>query len=452
MKLKHNIFLAILFVAGMVWAGESRVAVTIYNNNLALVREARTIQLKKGMQEFRFVDVAAQIDPTSVHFKSLTNPKDIDLLEQNYEYDLVGTDRLLQKYVDQQIVASTKDGHVFKGKLLNTTSGDVILQGDDGGVVVVKAAVLENIQFPALPEGLLTRPTLVWLLNSKKGGKQESEISYLTNGIKWHAEYVAVTNQEDTEIELSGWVSIDNNSGATYRDAKVKLVAGDVHRAKKERRLYNSLAKAELMAAPSADQFKEKSFFEYHLYTLQRPATIRDRQIKQLSLFAPAQVKVDKIYTFDGLANDKKVSVDLQFKNDKAAGLGMPLPKGKIRVYKKDEDQSQEFIGEDNIDHTPKDEKVKITMGNAFDLVGERKILSDKKLGKRSRQQKIQVILRNHKDKQVVIHVLEHFWGDWEFVGPTPPIIKKDAEKVEFKAPVPANGEKKLEFTVLTRW
>ena len=452
MKLKYSLFLIIFFVGGILKADEPKVAVTVYNNNLALVREARTIQLKKGVQEFRFVDVAAKIDPTSVHFKSLSDPADVDLLEQNFEYDLVGTERLLQKYIDQQIVTSTKDGHVFKGKLLNTTSGDVILENEDGSVVVVKAAVLQNIQFPALPEGLLTRPTLVWLLSSKKGGKQESEISYLTHGINWHAEYVAVANQSDTEIELSGWVSIENRSGATYQNAKVKLVAGDVHKAKKERRMYNTLPKVEALSAMAAPPFQEKAFFEYHLYTLQRPATIRDRQIKQLSLFEPAQVKVDKIFTFDGLANDKKVSVDLEFKNDKASGLGIPLPKGKFRVYKQDEDQSQEFIGEDNIDHTAKDEKVKITLGNAFDLVGERTILSDKKLGKRSRQQKIQVKLRNHKDKQVVIHVLEHFWGDWEFVGPTPPIIKKDAEKVEFRALVPANGEKKLEFTVLTRW
>ncbi|NIA30053.1 MAG: DUF4139 domain-containing protein [Actinobacteria bacterium] len=451
MKLKTSLFLIIFLAVGIIRADEPKVAVTVYNNNLALVREARTIQLKKGIQEFRFVDVAAKIDPTSVHFKSLSNPDDVDLLEQNFEYDLVGTERLLQKYIDQQIVASTKDGRVFKGKLLNTTSGDVILQDEDGSVTVVKAAVLENIQFPALPEGLLTRPTLVWLLNSKKGGKQESEISYLTRGMNWHAEYVAVTNRNDTEIELSGWVSIENKSGATYQNAKVKLVAGDVHKAKKERRTYNTMPKVEALSA-MAPPFQEKAFFEYHLYTLQRPATIRDRQIKQLSLFEPALVKVKKIYTYDGLANDKKVSVDLQFKNDKATGLGIPLPKGKFRVYKQDEDQSQEFIGEDNIDHTPKDEKVKITLGNAFDLVGERTILSDKKLGKRSRQQKIQVILRNHKDKQVVIHVLEHFWGDWELIGPTPPILKKDAEKVEFKAPVPANGEKKLEFTVLTRW
>ncbi|NOY57673.1 MAG: DUF4139 domain-containing protein [Calditrichaeota bacterium] len=452
MKLKYSLFLIIFLIVGILRADEPKVAVTIYNNNLALVREIRTIQLKKGLQEFRFVNVAAKIDPTSVRFKSLSDPADVDLLEQNFEYDLVGTERLLQKYIDQQIVASTKEGHVFKGKLLNTTSGDVILQSEDGSVVVVKAAVLENIQFPALPEGLLTRPTLVWLLNSKKGGRQESEISYLTRGIKWHAEYIALTNKTDTKIELSGWVSIENKSGATYKNAKVKLVAGDVHEAKKERRLYNTLRKAETLSAMAAPPFQEKAFFEYHLYTLQRPSTIRDRQTKQLSLFEPTQVKVEKIYTFDGLANDKKVSVDLEFKNDKAAGLGIPLPKGKFRVYKQDEDQSQEFIGEDNIDHTPKDEKVKITLGNAFDLVGERTILSDKKMGKRSRKQKIQVILRNHKNKQVVIHVLEHFWGDWEFVGPTPPIIKKDAEKVEFKAPVPANGEKKLEFTVLTRW
>ena len=239
----NNLYLLILVFTTTLFGGQkNELAVTVYNNNLALVREIRSIELKKGVQEFRFVDVAARIDPTSVHFKSITDEKSINLLEQNFEYDLVGKERLLEKYVDQEIVVATREGNVFHGTLLASKSGDIILQNKDGAVFVVNKAAIENVQFPSLPEGLITRPTLVWLLDCAKAGKQNSEISYLTKGISWHAEYVAVTNEDDTQLEMSGWVSIDNKSGATYKQARLKLVAGDVNIIRKQQRSY-TLAK-----------------------------------------------------------------------------------------------------------------------------------------------------------------------------------------------------------------
>jgi len=440
------LILIILCVIAVTLA-EPRVAVTVYNDNLALVREVRDLQFEKGVQTFDFVDVAAQIDPTSVHFKSLTDPDGLELLEQNFEYDLVGLHRLLEKYIDEKVLVSTEKGDVYNGTLLSSQNGDVILQSDGGGIRAVKSGTIQTVEFPKLPEGLMTRPTLVWLLRCSHAGTHESEISYLTHHINWHAEYVAVVNEDDTALDLAGWVSIDNKSGATYEDAKVKLVAGDVH---KEEKVSLRRRKDMMMAmAEAPQQFEEKEFFEYHLYTLQRPATIKDRQIKQLSLFPSQTASTEKLYFYDGQRQQNKVRVDLQFKNSQENGLGMPLPKGKIRVYKEDEDGSQEFIGEDGIDHIPKDEKVRVTLGNAFDVVGERVVRSTERISSDTRKQTVEISLRNHKDEAIEVIVVEHFGGDWEFIGDTPEIKEKTAYKVEFVVEVPANGENVFDYTVL---
>ncbi len=449
MKIKNILFTIIIFIAGFpVFVTGEEVSVTVYNNDLALVRETRLIYLKKGVQKYQFQDVAAKIDPTSVHFKSRTYPDKVALLEQNFEFDLVGTERLLEKYINESIMVSTKDGNTFSGKLLNSHGGDVIVSLKDGQVKVVKASAVETVEFPSLPEGLMTKPTLVWFLNCGKEGKHESEISYLTKGIKWHAEYVALVNADDSKVDLSGWVSINNRSGASYREAKLKLVAGDVHTIQPER-----IARGKVLAGTymetAAPQFKEKAFFEYHLYTLQRPVTLKDRQIKQISFFPSTEAKVEKVYIFDGQQNRKKVRTLLEFKNDEASGLGMPLPKGKIRVYKKDDDKSQIFIGEDLIDHTPKNEKVRVFVGNAFDIVGERTVKEVSKISKRSRKETVEILLKNHKKEDIKVTVVEHLWGDWEFIGPVPPIKKKSANKAEFEISVPKNSEKSFQYTVL---
>jgi hypothetical protein len=442
----------VIVMAAGIFAGDSQVAVTIYNDNLALVREVRTIQLQKGLQEFRFVNVAAEIDPTSVHFKPLSNAAGVTLLEQNFEYDLVGMDRLLQKYIDQDIIVSIRENGTVKGTLLSAVGDDVVLSIEGGQIRAIKAAALESVIFPSLPNGLITRPTLVWLLNSTAAGPVNSEISYLTTGISWHAEYVAVVNNKDTQLDLAGWVSIDNKSGADYEDAKLKLVAGDVNRVQ-PRPVYPMLKRDMVaMAAPNEGMFAEKTFFEYHLYTLQRAATIKDRQIKQVSLFEPQTTPVEKIYSYDGAQDDKKVQVRLEFKNSQENNLGMPLPAGKVRVYKRDDDGSQEFIGEDALDHTPKDEMVRLTMGNAFDVVGERNVLRVQQVNEKSRQQTVEIVLRNHKKEAIQVTVIEHQYGDWQLVGKTPTIKKKTADRVEFVVTVPVDGETRFEYTVLTQY
>lgn len=428
-----------------------QVSITIYQNNYGLVRDVREMELKAGVQEIRFMDVASRIDPTSVHFKSLTAPDQTAILEQNYEYDLVSAEKILQKYIDQSVQLFTKEGKIFEGKLLSA-GGNVVLEKKDGGIQSISLANVQNVDFPRLPAGLITRPTLVWHLSNEKDGKHRMETSYLTEGIGWHAEYVALVNKDDTALDLSAWVSVDNQSGTDYENAKLKLIAGDVHRATPPPPRHMDYEIQSMAKAAPARQFEEKAFFEYHLYTLQRPATIKNNQIKQLSLFPTATTPVKKIYEYDGSKNEKKINVKLEFINSEKNGLGIPVPAGKVRVYKSDEDQSQIFIGEDQIDHTPKDEKIRLYVGDAFDVVGERKQINYKQLGDRAREETWEITLRNHKKEDIEVLVTEHLWGDWEIRESSHPYNKKDAGTIEFVIPVKKDAEAIVKYTVLYRW
>ena len=441
-----NLIVLCLLCAANILAQDKEIGLTIYNNNLALVRDVRTLQLTKGISEIKFQDVAAQIDPTSVYFASLTAPDKVVILEQNYEYDLVNTTKILQKYIEQEIRLETKEGTAYSGTLLNASGKDIILRESDGGIKIVRREAVENMAFPKLPDGLITRPTLVWTIDCQQAGKHKTEVGYLTSGIQWHAEYVGVANKDDTILELSGWVSLDNKSGATYENAKLKLVAGDVHRAQ-DIRPYVERHVA-LLSSARSQQFQEKAFFEYHLYTLQRPATVANNQIKQISLFPPTEAKVNKTYSYNGARDRKKVRVNLEFENKKEFGLGMPLPKGKVRVYKRDDDKSLIFIGEDFIDHTPKDEKVRVYVGNAFDIVGERTQKDRKSIGKTAWQETWQIKLRNHKDKAVRVTVIERLRFGWEILQKTHEYKKKDAATIEFEIEIPKDAEIVVEYVV----
>jgi hypothetical protein len=450
----------ILAAAGILFLGLvpawADVSVTIYNQNLGLVKDVREIEFQKGRSIVEFTDVASQIDPTSVHFK-LVNPSDrADILEQSYQYDLVSSSKILEKYIDKDIELFAKSAEQmgetksYKGKLLSYSGDNVTLREPGGAIRIVRLSEITDLYFPTLPEGLITRPTLVWLLESQVSGRKKAEVSYLTSGINWHAEYVAVVDQKDENLELAGWVSIDNRSGATYQDAKVKLIAGEVHRVT-EQRGAPQLAKVYAPeAAAGAPQFEEKAFFEYHLYTLVRPATIKDNEIKQISLFPSTGVQVKKIFTYDGATYQDKVRVELEFKNSEAAGLGMPLPQGKIRVYKEDVDKALEFVGEDKIDHTPKDEKVRVFLGNAFDIVGERQRTDYKKISDDISEETYQIKLRNHKEEPVEVVVVEHLrsYTQWEIRESSLPYQKKDAGTIEFKVRLEKDQEVPLTYTV----
>lgn len=429
------------------------VELTVYNQDLALVKDRRILALPTGIGELKFTDVAALIDPTSVWFRSLTEPK-VKVLEQNYEYDIISDVKLLQKYLGQKIRLATVKGDNYEGYLVSTGENLIIASKPDGGEVrVIKSEQIQAVFFPEIPGGLVSRPTLVWLLsNPNKEGKQQVEVTYLTRGISWKADYITTVNQTDDRLDLVGWVTLDNKSGSAYKQARLKLVAGDVNRVPEEVR--PQVEKLYLMRAAKEEAadagFQEESFFEYHLYTLGRSTTLKNNQVKQVELLTSTSIPAKKLFIYEGAINPKKVKVMLELKNSKENNLGMPLPKGRIRVQKADSEGSLQFIGEDQIDHTPKDEKVRIYLGNAFDIAGERIRVEVREPGKNTREESYQITLRNHKKEAVTIIVVEHLnrWNEWQIIKRDCDFVKTEAGKAEFTVTIPADGEKVINYTV----
>ncbi len=421
--------------------------VTVYNQNLGLVKEQREVELKSGETSFRFEDVPSKIDETSVHLKSITYPGNVAILEQNYQYDLVSERKLMSKYIGKELKVNLTENRTQQGKLL-TISDNIVLMDENGKVNIINWDSVRDITFPKLPEGLILKPSLFWLLDVNRGGKQKVEISYLTEGLNWEAKYVAVVNQDDTRLSVDGLVILNNNCGMTFTNTKLKLVAGEIHRVREERRRPT----LEFAAAKGRGaEFEEEAFFEYHLYTLQRPTTLKDNETKEITLFPTAEVNTDKIYTYEPTRSDN-VKVELEFKNSSQAGLGIPLPKGIVRVYKEDSEGMLQFVGEDKIDHTPKDEKVRVYLGNAFDIVGERTVTAHRKISDRTTQETISIKLRNHKDEDCEIVVVEHPYGDWIVTSSNYDYQKESSRKLVFKIPVPKDEEVELVYTVRMSW
>ncbi len=433
------------------------VAITVYNGNLGLVRDTRELSIGPGTHEVRFMDVAAQIDPTTVHLKSLRDAAGLHVLEQNYEYDLLSPQKLLDKFVGKKVKLMTGDGSLVDALLLSNNNGPIyeingqIHLGHPGRVIL-----------PDIPENLISKPTLVWLLQNATAQPQRVEVSYLTGGITWKADYVVVLNAKDTGGDLSGWVTIDNKSGATYADAALKLVAGDVHRVRPRPEM-KAMLEAAGRAAASAPQFQEESFFEYHLYSLERRTTIKQNQTKQVSLLDAADIPIKKELRFYGGSQffrsqwaqpipNQRVSVYLEIANTEKNHLGMPLPKGTVRVYKAAADKSLQFIGEDAIDHTPKDEKVRIKMGEAFDVVAERTQRDWKKIAAGVYETEWDIQIRNHKQEDVQVTVIEPVPGDWEVVKASQPYEKTDAHTLQFKVDIPKDGKTTVNYRVRMRW
>ena len=457
------------------------VAVTVYSSSrgyggMAVVREVRNLDIGAG-GVVMFKDVAERIDATTVHFRSLTDPA-ARLLEQNYQFDLVSADKLLKKYIDQPIEVVCKDGKSYAGTLLSFDAGQIVLKEKDAVAMIQRADNVRDIRFKDLPGGLLTRPTLVWQVATDKPGKHQAEVTYQTTGVDWHAEYVMVLNPADTAADLSGWVSFQNNSGKTYEKAKLKFIAGDVRRIEQQprpREMDFGLARG---GAPAAAAMEEKAFFEYHMYTLQRPSTVADNEVKQLELFDPVhELKVAKKYLYEplprlrwygspniqksyGVTSPKKVQVFVEFKNSKENNpkLGIPLPAGKIRVFKQDpEDKALEFVGEEKIDHTPKDEELSLQIGNAFDIVGEWK-QKDFSISTNDHwiKETIEVKLRNHKKEDVTVRVKQpmHRAQNWTITDEPAEFkhVKLDAFTIAFEVPVKADKETVFTYSVEYRW
>ncbi len=456
-------------------ADSKLVQLTVYNQDLALVSETRAVPLEIGLNEVVYSDVAAQIDPTSVSFRSLTDPDGTAVLEQNFEYDLVGSAKLLQKYIDQVITVQTQDSQTYSGVLLNATD-NVILQDEEGAVTMLSQDQIRNINFPALPEGLLTRPSLVWLIDAQQAGQHDTAVTYLTNGIGWRADYVLLLNEDSTAFDLNGWVTLDNRSGASYEDAMLKLVAGDINKVE-EPQYARDMMMAEAMAAP-APAVEQREFFEYHLYQVTRPVTVKDNQTKQIEFVTGQDVPVTKFYVYDGAAGysgygwgpvtdsgygaqtgNSNVTVMVEFRTDEASNLETQLPAGRVRLYQEDVDGNALLVGEDQIDHTPKNETVRLTVGNAFDIKGERVQTSYRPLGDSGAEESFRITLRNHKDEPVEVRVVENLyrWTEWNMLAETldgKPVehSQLSSQQVEWRVPVPAGGEAVLEYTVQYRW
>ena len=434
------------------------VMVTIYNGNLGLVKDVREVRLPTGLGEAQFMDVAALIDPTSVHLRSLSDPAGLKILEQNYEYDLLSSDKLLEKYVGKVVRLYQSDGTFHEARLLSTAGPVFEINGQ------IHLGYSGRLVLPSLPDNLVSKPTLVWLLRNQTPATQRVEASYLTGGITWKADYVMVVSADDRRSDLTGWVTIDNKSGATYANAALKLVAGDLNRARDERRDARVLSLAAKAAAPAegSRDFAAEGFFEYHLYTLDGRTTIKNQQTKQLALMNAADVPVTKHLIYYGAQDyyrnsygmpisNQKVAVLLELKNSADHRLGVPLPKGKVRVYKADAGGSQQLIGEDWIEHTPKDERVKIKLGDAFDVVGERTQKDFRKIASNLWEVEWEVVLRNHKPQDQTVTVVEPVPGDWQVLHASHTFAKPEAHTLTFDVPVPKDGSTKLSYRVRIR-
>lgn len=445
-------------------SASEQVSLTVYNQNFGLVREVRKVQLGTGNVELSYADVSAHIQPETVHLKSLTSDDGLTVLEQNYRYDLLSPDTLLKKYV----------GKTIKVYRYNERTGAdeekqaEVLSVEGGAVLKIDGQITSNFAgrfaFPELPENLVQKPTLVWLVASA-AAEQRVEVAYLTRGLDWHADYVLSVDADDKLADLNGWVTLKNETGTSYENAELKLVAGDVQRVAPVQPppvMLESHSKRTSLA-PAAPQFKEEGLFEYHLYALDRPTTLLDKEQKQVSLLSASNVALDKKLIFFGAAHwfrshfgpalpKQKIGVYLDLQNKQQNQLGMPLPKGTLRVYKSDKSGQKQFIGEDAIDHTPRDEKIRVKLGEAFDVVADRSQTSWIAVSNCVSESEWEIKLRNHKDTPENVEVNEPAGGDWEILASSLPATKKDANAFTFDVRLAPRSETKLTYRVRVRW
>jgi hypothetical protein len=446
---------------------QTDLAVTVYNSNIALVRDVRQLTLPSGTFRLKLMDIAATVNPATVHFRSLTEPEKLGVIEQNYEYDLLEPAKLLHKYVGKQVTlvrsyqenGTTKHEEV-KATLLADNNGPVWKIGND----VVTGMYAESYRFPEVPANLYDRPTLLMSLENSGSHKHQIEASYLAQNLSWNADYVLTVGRDDKAADLDGWVTLANNSGTAFHNARLQLVAGDLNRLPENARGDVMEMKARSMAVAAPAQFQQENFSEYHLYSLGRRTSVEDKETKQISLLQGTAVPVQKIFVVNGqnfyYHNAQNpgsplkdpVLVFYKFKNEEKASLGMPLPAGNLRVYQKDSKGGVLFIGEDHIDHTPKDETVTVHIGNAFDVIAERKQTDYKRMDTHTWEMEFEITLRNHKDIPITVEVNEPIGGDWEMVSSTYKFAKTAAFAAQFQVPIDKNGTSVLKYRIRARW
>jgi len=445
---------------------QTDLAVSVYNSNIALVRDVRQLLLPAGPFRLKFMDIAATVNPATVHFRSLSEPEKLGVIEQNYEYDLLEPAKLLHKYVGKEVTlvrsyqenGTTKREEV-KAALLADNNGPVWKIGHD----IVTGMYAESYRFPEVPANLFDRPTLLMSLENSGARKHQIEASYLAGNLSWNADYVLTVARDDKAADLDGWVTLANNSGTAFHNARLQLIAGDLNRLPVGGRTDAMEMRAMAKASPAAN-FQQESFSEYHLYTLGRRTSVEDKETKQISLLQGSGVPVEKIFVVNGQnfyyhnqynpgsPQKDPVMVFYKFKNEEKTGLGMPLPAGNVRVYQKDSKGGVLFIGEDHIDHTPKEETVTVHIGNAFDVIAERKQTDYKRMDTHVWEMEFEISLRNHKDAPISVEVNEPIGGDWDMLSSTYKFTKTAAWASQFRVPVDRNGTSVLKYRIRAKW
>ncbi len=446
---------------------QTDLAITVYNSNIALVRDVRQLTLPAGDFRLKFMDIAATVNPATVHFRSLTEPDKLGVIEQNYEYDLLEPAKLLHKYVGKEVTLvrsyqenGTTKREEIKATLLSDNNGPVWKIGND----IVTGMYAESYRFPEVPANLYERPTLLMSLDNSGTRKHQVEASYLATNLSWNSDYVLTVGRDDKAADLDGWVTLANNSGTAFHNARLQLVAGDLNRVPQASAAGVMNEMKAMSRAGDAVQFRQENFSEYHLYSLGRRTSVEDKETKQISLLQGSGVPVNKVFVVNGQnfyyhnqynpgsPQKDPVMVFYKFKNEEKAGLGMPLPSGNLRVYQKDSKGGVLFIGEDHIDHTPKDETVTVHIGNAFDVVAERKQTDYKRIDTHVWEMEFEITLRNHKEMPITVEVNEPIGGDWEMLSSTYKFTKTAAFAAQFKVPVDKNGTSVLKYRIRARW
>jgi hypothetical protein len=441
---------------------QTELALTVYNSDIALVRDVRNLQIGRGVGNLRFMDIAATVNPATVHFRSLTEPSRVSVLEQNYEYDLLEPDKLLRKYVGRDVTlvrwrqeAGSSRPEEVKAHLLSYNGAPVWKIGNE----IVTGMNADHIRFPELPDSLYSRPTLIWTVENDGAPRHRVEASYLAGKLDWTADYVLTVGRDDKTAGVDGWVTLTNNSGTAFRNAKLQLVAGDLNRVRQVLgRMVAEEARVDRVAATAP--MAQKAFSDYHLYTLGRKTSINNSQTKQVSMLSGTGVPVAKRYVVEGQAfyyhNAQHpgapikdvVQVFYQFKNEEKGGLGMPMPAGTVRVYQEDSKGGVQFVGEDRINHTPKDETLNLKIGNAFDVVCERNQIDFEKISSNVYELEYEITVRNHKAVPISVEVNEPLGGTWRMLRSSHEWTKTAAWAAQFKVPVGADSNATLKYRV----
>ncbi|MBI5727241.1 MAG: DUF4139 domain-containing protein [Ignavibacteriales bacterium] len=443
-------FLVLLFTGTMLFAQDPQVkstAITIYNQNLGVVKETRTINFPQLTSSIFITDVAQLIDPTTAKFSFNGT-----VLEQNYKYDLVSMDKILARYLDRDVQLIGKTGELIEGTLLSSFGNQVVLKKKDGGLLMLPNIGEYRINVESLPSGLITKPTLQCLATVPKTGVQDVELSYQTGGMNWHAEYVATLDKSDKKLDLNAWVSIENQSGTGFANADIKLIAGDINRIRQQPMYMAKSDRVSMVQAATiaGEGFEERAFFEYHIYELQRKATVANNETKQISLFEKNNINIVKKYLYTANGNsgeEQKADVVVSFDNKDNNNLGVPMPKGKVRIFKED-GKSVEFVGEDLIDHTSKNATVNLKVGKAFDVNIKETETENRRISDRVYEGSYKVHIRNTKSEDVTVEIKRGLYGFWKVVKSSLEYEKADANTITFKIPVKAGEEAEFTYTV----